>query len=195
MDQRGEGWFFSPFPAPTLTPNQIWLGINVDLPSCNKTLTLQTRKKVTSYFCQSCLGVLYVFVLFCFVFFLAFARYCLHALSRWKKRTMMMRFHLIVHARQACSCGKTYQLRLLIISLRVPKSSYFQWKSCTGYRFKLWRTRMEIICQRHQYEIRVVQLNPRQPNGLSQWEGYSDCGRSRCWSSFVERGNIRKIYI
>ena len=31
----------------------------------------------------------------------------LHALSRWKKRTMMMRFHLIVHARQACSCGKT----------------------------------------------------------------------------------------
>ena len=119
----------------------------------------------------------------------------LHALSRWKKRTMMMRFHLIVHARQACSCGKTYQLRLLIISLRVPKSSYFQWKSCTGYRFKLWRTRMEIICQRHQYVIRVVQLNPRQPNGLSPWEGYSDCGRSRCWSSFFERGNIRKIYI
>ena len=66
LDQRGEGWFLSPFPAPTLTPNQIWLGINVDLPSCNKTLTLQTRKKVTSSFCQSYLGVLYVFALSCF---------------------------------------------------------------------------------------------------------------------------------
>ena len=29
-------------------------------------------------------------------------------------------------------------------------------ESCTGYRFKLWRTRMEIICQRHQYKSRVV---------------------------------------
>ena len=54
------------------------------------------------------------------------------------------------------------------------------------------------VCNQAGSILDYPQVNPRQPNGLSLWEGCSDCGRYRCWSSFVERKKIyinRKIYI
>ena len=43
------------------------------------------------------------------------------------------------------------------------------------------------VCNQAGSILDYRQVNPRQPNGLSLWEVCSDCGRYRCWSSFVER--------
>ena len=130
----------------------------------------------------------------------------LHALSRWKKRMMMMMMMMRLDS------SSKRALRLRYDNIIGPFDNLLEGSKIIVFpEGELHRVPFQAmmdengnylsersVCNQAGSILDYPQVNPRQPNGLSLWEGCSDCGRYRCWSSFVERKKKyinRKIYI